>query len=194
MKIVVVEDDPVCQLILATRLKKLGHEAIVTHDGEEGWRAVIEDQPRLVITDWMMPKLNGLDLCRKIRALDQEKYTYIIILTALTGKKNFLEGIDAGADDFLNKPVDIDELTARLRVAERILALQTEVKQLEGLLPICAYCKKIRDEQNTWQRIEGYISRRTEATFSHGVCPECHEQHVKPELERLTKKRVISAA
>jgi len=129
--------------------------------------AFLAERPQLIITDWMMPKVDGLDLCRMIRSHVQEKYAYVIFLTALTGKKYYYEGMEAGADDFLNKPVDMDELTARLRVAERILSLHTEVAQLEGLLPICSYCKKIRDEKDTWQPIEGYISTRTEATFSH---------------------------
>ncbi len=191
MKILVVEDDTVSQLVLATKLKKLGHDVVVTQDGEEGWQSFVCDQPRLIITDWMMPKLDGLELCRRIRAHHQEKYTYIIMLTALAGKQSYLDGMDAGADDFLNKPVDMDELTARLRVAERILTLQTEIKQLEGLLPICAYCKKIRDDNNTWQPVETYISDKTEARFSHGICPTCYDLNIKPELEQMKFNRLL---
>lgn len=190
MKILIVEDDTISQLVLATKLKKLGHDVTVTQDGEEGWQVFLRDQPRLVITDWMMPRLDGLELSRRIRAHDREKYTYIIMLTALAGKKSYLEGMDAGADDFINKPFDMDELTARLRVAERVLTLQTTVKQLEGLLPICAYCKKIRNDSNTWQPIEGYISTRTEAKFSHGICPSCFELNIQPELEQLKINRI----
>ena len=185
MTILVAEDDEVSRLVLLTKLKKLGHDVIAAQDGEEGWQAFAREQPRLVVTDWMMPKIDGLQLCRRIRAHDQEKYAYIIMLTALTGKKHYLEGMDAGADDFLNKPVDMDELVARLRVAERILALQAEVKQLVGLFPICAYCKKIQNEDNTWQSIEVYIGKRSEAKFSHGYCPTCYELNVKPQLEQL---------
>ena len=95
------------------------------------------------ITDWMMPELDGLQLYRLVRADKRLRYTYILILTALAGKENYLEALDAGADDFVTKPVEEEELKARLRVAERILGLQAEVKQLQGLLSICAYCKKI---------------------------------------------------
>ena len=185
MTILVVEDDNVSRLLLMTKLKKLGHTAIEASDGEQGWQAFVREQPRLVITDWMMPELDGLQLCRRIRGVEKECYTYIIMLTALSGKKNFLEGMGAGADDFLNKPMDMDELMTRLHVAERILALQTEVRQLEGLLPICAYCKQIRDENNAWQPIEGYVSSHTDAKFSHGICPSCYEQTIKPQLEKL---------
>jgi sigma-B regulation protein RsbU (phosphoserine phosphatase) len=167
----------------------MGHEVVATADGEAAWSSFLAHAPQLTITDWMMPKVDGLELCRMIRAHVQPKYAYVIFLTALAGKKYYFEGMEAGADDFLNKPVDMDELTARLRVAERVLTLQTEVRQLEGLLPICSYCKKIRDDQNTWHPIEGYISKRTEAKFSHGACPSCIEKYVKPDMEayRLEK-------
>ena len=189
MKILVAEDDGVSRLMLTTKLKKLGHEIIATEDGVTAWEAFRSEHPQLVITDWMMPNVDGLELCRRIRSYDQEKYTYVIMLTALTGKNNFLEGMDAGADDFLTKPIDMEELTARLRVAQRILALQTEVKQLEGFLNICAYCKKIRDEANVWQPMEGYISKRSDATFSHGYCPDCMEKIVKPQYDEAMNKK-----
>ncbi len=193
MNVLIAEDDSVSRLILLTKLRKMGHEVIATEDGEAAWNSFLVERPQLIITDWMMPKIDGLDLCRMIRSHDQEKYAYVIFLTALAGKKNYYEGMEAGADDFLNKPVDMEDLTARLRVAERILTLHTEVKQLEGLLPICSYCKKIRDDQNMWQPIEGYISKRTEATFSHGYCPSCIEKYVKPGMEAHRIKKLSNA-
>jgi DNA-binding response OmpR family regulator len=98
--------------------------------------------------------------------------------------------MNAGADDFVTKPCDLVELSVRLRVAGRILALQSEVQQLEGLLPICPNCKRILNEKNEWQQVETYITRRTDAQFSHGICPECYESIMKPQLEALRKKRV----
>ena len=193
MKILIAEDDAVSRLVLLTKLKNMGHTVTATEDGEAAWDSFLLERPQLIVTDWMMPKVDGLDLCRMIRAHVREKYAYIIFLTALAGKKNYIEGMEAGADDFLNKPVDMDELTARLRVAERILAMRTEMKQLEGLLPICSYCKKIRDDKNTWQPIEGYIKNRSEATFSHGCCPTCIEKYVKPEMEAYRQKKLSTA-
>ena len=186
MRVLIAEDDDTSRLLLMAKLERLGHTIIAAQDGAEGWQTFVQEQPQLVITDWMMPELDGLELCRRIRAHHQEKYAYVIMLTALAGKERYLEGMDAGADDFLTKPVDMDELTARLRAAERILALHTEVKQLEGLLPICAYCKNIRDKDDSWQPIEGYISKRTEASFSHGYCPNCYELYIKPQLEKFS--------
>jgi len=136
-----------------------------------------------------MPNMDGAELCRRVRSNPQAKYTYVILLTSLEGKEKYLEGMEAGADDFINKPFDRDTLAARIRVAERILALQDEVKQLEGLLPICAYCKKIKDDENHWQHMETYISHRTEANFSHGICPECYQKHMVPQLEQLRNAR-----
>lgn len=139
----------------------------------------------LVLTDWNMPRLDGLDLCRRIRAIPPPKYTYVILLTVLDGRDYFLTGMGAGADDFITKPWDEQQLAARLRVAERLLALQREVSELSGLLPICSYCKSIRDDHNYWQQLEGYLSTHTEATFSHGICPKCYQKHVVPQLEQL---------
>jgi DNA-binding response OmpR family regulator len=96
------------------------------------------------------------------------------MLTAMGGKESYLEGMNAGADDFLTKPVDADTLNARLRVAERLLGLQEQVSQMEELLPICAYCKKIRDGRDEWQDLQQYVGSRTEASFQSEVCPECH--------------------
>ena len=190
MKILVAEDDSVSRVILKVKLKNMGYDVIVTEDGEEAWEEFHAEKPQLVITDWMMPNVDGLELCRRIRTLTQERYIYIVILTGGEGKKAYLEGIEAGADDFLHKPVDMDELTARLHVASRIITLRTEMRQLEGLLPICSYCKKIRDENDSWMPIEGYISTRTEAKFSHGACPSCIEKYVTPELEEMKRKRM----
>lgn len=190
MKILVAEDDSVSRMILKVKLKNMGYDVIVAEDGEEAWEAFHAEKPHLVITDWMMPRVDGLELCRRIRSQMQERYIYIVILTGVEGKKAYLEGIEAGADDFLHKPVDMDELAARLHVASRIITLRTEMRQLEGLLPICSYCKRIRDENDSWMPIEGYISTRTEAKFSHGACPSCIEKYVTPELEEMKRKRM----
>jgi sigma-B regulation protein RsbU (phosphoserine phosphatase) len=141
---------------------------------------------RVVVSDWTMPNSDGLALCRKIRARVGAEYTYFILLTSRDAtKENQTEAADAGVDDFLTKPLDLPELWMRLRVAERILRYTTQVRQLEEMLPICSYCKKIRDDQNYWQQLEGYIKERTGSDFSHSVCPDCFQRVVIPELEKL---------
>ena len=189
MNILIAEDDDASRIILAGQLAKLGHDVRAVENGEEAWNQFLANQPQVVITDWQMPKLDGLQLCRRIRAQQSEKYTYLIVLTALDGKVGYLEGMSAGADDFISKPCDSVDLNVRLRVAERILSLQHEVQQLEGLLPICPTCKRIRDESNQWQQVEAYITRRTDAQFSHGICPQCYETVMKPQLEELRRER-----
>lgn len=188
MRILIAEDDPASQLVLRRTLEKLGHDTVTTATGTEAWTAYESSDIQLVISDWMMPEMTGLDLCRKVRARQGGRYTYFILLTALSGKGRYLEGMAAGADDFITKPFDRDELQARLHVAQRILSLQKEVLQLEGLLPICSYCKKIRDEQQQWVAMEQYIDERTDASFTHGVCTDCYENRLKPEMERWRKE------
>jgi sigma-B regulation protein RsbU (phosphoserine phosphatase) len=189
MNILLAEDDATSREILATQLARLGHAVEGCVDGEQAWRAFLERKPDLVITDWMMPDVDGLELCRRIRGAGVKAYTYIIILTAMDKKVGYIDGMNAGADDFVTKPCEIVELTVRLRVAERILSLQTHVNRLEGLLPICPRCKRIHTKQQRWEAVESYFSKRTEAQFSHGICPECYESQMKPQLEMIKRRR-----
>lgn len=189
MKILTADDDAGTRKVLTKTLQSLGHEVVETEDGNQAWLEYRLHHFSLVISDWLMPRVDGIELTKLIRREHRPKYTYIIMLTSLEGKGRYLEGMEAGADDFINKPFDKDTLAARLRVAERILNLQQEVKQLEGLLPICSYCKKIKDDEQNWQQMESYISRRTEANFSHGICPDCYNTHMLPQLEKLRAKK-----
>src|SRR5262245_869664 len=129
MKVLIAEDDRDSRELLGWILDKLGYQVITTQNGKEAWEAFCREKFQLVISDLLMPDVDGLELCRRIRAAKQPQYTYIILLTALIGKKQYLEGMEAGADDFVTKPFDADELRARLRAAERILASTTNHKQ-----------------------------------------------------------------
>jgi phosphoserine phosphatase RsbU/P len=184
MKILIAEDEPVSAKLLEATLKNLGHEVTKAANGAEAWDNWLLAQPRVVISDWQMPELEGVDLCRRIREKRGGRYTYFILLTARGGRESFLTAMDAGVDDFLSKPVDREELAARLTVAERILGLREELSALEGLLPICSYCKRIRDAEGAYGSLERYIEQRSGAEFSHGICPDCYEKHVRPQLER----------
>ena len=186
MKILAVEDDPVARAILHQALLRLGHEVVEAKDGVEALRILEKEPVRLIVSDWMMPGLDGLGLCRALRNRLNADYVYFILLTSQQADvDNQREAIEAGVDDFLTKPLDVQEIWMRLRVAERILRYATEVRQLEAFLPICGYCKKVRDDQNYWQQIESYINERTGTDFSHSVCPDCYQRVVIPELEKL---------
>lgn len=186
MKILIVEDDSVARAILRQALRRLGHDVVEAADGEQAWAVLQEEPVRVVVSDWMMPKSDGLQLCHRIRHRAGAEYTYFILLTGRDATSdNQREAADAGVDDFLQKPLDFGELWMRLRVAERILRYTTQVRQLEQMLPICSYCKKIRDDQNYWTQIESYISERTGSDFSHSVCPDCYERVIVPEIEKI---------
>ncbi len=189
MKILFAEDDDASRKVLAAQLSTFSFEVEEAEDGLQAWEAFQRAKPDLVITDWMMPHIDGPELCRRIRNFPSTSYTYIIILTALDRKQGYLEGMSAGADDFVTKPCILVELGARLKVAQRILSLQKHVSKLEGLLPICPKCKKIKTPQEKWEAVESFIMKRTDALFSHGICPECYESLMKPQLREL-KKRV----
>jgi phosphoserine phosphatase RsbU/P len=182
VKILLAEDDPVARGILAAILKTQGHEVTEVENGSEAWGVWQLSAPRVVVADWTMPEMDGLELCRKIRAAPGRPYTYFILQTGREGREAFLEAMDAEIDDFITKPARADELSARLRVADRILGLREELLALEGLLSVCSYCKRMRDGDGGWSSLERYVEQHSTAEFSHGVCPECYEKHLKPQL------------
>jgi phosphoserine phosphatase RsbU/P len=197
VRILIAEDDVVSRRILERLLLKWGYDVVTTLDGDEAWQAMSDaDAPNLAILDIMMPGVDGLEICRRVRKVSGAITPYIILLTAKHGVSEIVDGIEAGADDYLTKPYNRDELRARVQVGVRIVELQTRlagrvrelegalehVKQLQGILPICSYCKKIRGDQDYWQTVESYIADHSEAEFSHGICPNCYETTVMDQL------------
>ena len=128
MKILIAEDDDIRRLMLNSALTNLGHDVRAATNGREAWDAWRGGDFSLIISDWMMPGLDGLEFCRRIRAEKRADYTYIVLLTSRSGKTNYLEAMNAGADDFITKPFDKDALAARVRVAERILRLHASLR------------------------------------------------------------------
>lgn len=174
MKILIAEDEPVAAKILQGSLESLGHEVSSTSDGVNAWEVFDHEPVRVIVSDWLMPDLDGLGLCRKIRERRSTLYTYFILLTSKdTRPENYDLAMAAGVDDFLTKPLDRPTIRMRLHVAERILRFTTEVRQLRGIIPICAWCHKIRNDDDYWQLVEAYISEETGSRFSHGICPAC---------------------
>jgi len=186
LKVLAVEDDSVSRTVLNAALRRLGHKVVLANSGEQAWEALRDGDIRVVVSDWTLPGIDGLELCRKVRARSGAEYVYFILLTARGATAaNRASAADSGVDDFLSKPLDFSELWMRLRVAERILKYTTQVRLLEELLPICSYCKKIRDDRNYWQQMESYISQRTGTDFSHSVCPDCYQGVILPQIEEL---------
>jgi DNA-binding response OmpR family regulator len=186
LKILTVEDDAVARAVIRQGLLKLGHEVVEAKNGADALAILANDPVRLIVCDWMMPELDGLELCRTLRNRVEADYVYFILLTSRDPDvESQREAIEAGVDDLLTKPLDLQEVWMRLRVAERILRYATRVRQLEAFLPICGYCKKVRDDQNYWQQIESYINERTGTDFSHSVCPDCYQRVVVPEIDQL---------
>ena len=174
MKILIAEDDLVAAKILQRALENFGHQVTLAGNGLEAWEIFDRDPVRIVVSDWMMPGLDGLDFCRKVRARNKTAYTYFILLTSQeTRPENYDLATEAGVDDFLTKPLDRPTIRMRLRVAERILGFTTEIRQLKDMIPICAYCRKIRNDENYWQMVETYINEQTGSNFTHGICPTC---------------------
>jgi DNA-binding response OmpR family regulator len=192
VKVLIADDDPISLRLLESTLIRAGYEVVVTKDGLEALKRLSASTgPKLAVLDWMMPGLDGVEVCRRLRGRPDVGYVYIVLLTVKQGKENLVIGFEAGADDYLIKPFDSVELRSRIAAGERLLNLQTalgakvaeleaalsHVKQLQGLIPICMHCKKIRDDASTWHRLETYIQQHSEAVFTHSLCEACREEH-----------------
>ena len=192
MRILIAEDDTMSRQLLEARLTEWDYEVIPVEDGNEAWTILQrEDTPRLAVLDWMMPKMDGTELCRRVRARKGGPYVYIILLTARGEREDVIEGMRAGADDFIRKPFDKDELRVRVDVGRRVAELETalvirvarlqnaldRIRTLEGFLPICSFCHKIHADRENWEELEEYIAERSEAVLEHTVCPDC-ERHL----------------
>ena len=199
MKTLIADDDPISRRLLQSALEKWGYQVDSAADGEAAWRVLQRpDAPQLLVLDWLMPGLDGIEICKKARVTEHLRTAYIILLTSRGDKADIIQGLESGADDYITKPFDAGELSARVQVGRRVIQLQVElaervhcleealahVKQLHGLLPICSYCKKVRDDKNYWHQVECYVSQHADVRFSHGVCPDC--------LERIKKDLAVA--
>jgi CheY-like chemotaxis protein len=203
MKVLIAEDDLVPRRLLQKVLADWGYDVIVACDGREAWQALQgEAAPKLAILDWMMPGLDGVEVCRRVREHPGHESVYLILLTGRDAKDDIVSGLGSGANDYITKPFDRAELQARVSVGRRVVELQAklaervaelegalaQVKQLQGLLPICSYCKKIRHDGNYWQQVERYIADHTGCQFSHGICPDCWRTQVEPQLKGTVRR------
>ena len=165
MKILVAEDDPVFKRLLEASLLKLGYDLVVTSDGEQAWEMLmLPDAPALVISDWIMPKLDGTELCRRIRATKKARYVYFILLTARGDKQDIIRGLEAGADDYLIKPFNPEELKWRVQIGKRILDLESRILEmamtdaLTGALNRSAFLERMETEIQRAKRFQAPLS------------------------------------
>jgi sigma-B regulation protein RsbU (phosphoserine phosphatase) len=188
MQILIAEDDPFSRRLLEGRLKRWGYDVVAVEDGRAAIDALrTPDGPRIAILDWMMPAVDGPTVCQTLRAEQPNGGHYLILLTARGEREDLLAGFEAGADDYVTKPFDAAELEARLRVGARVVAADqalmarvqeleaalAQIRELRGLLPICAHCKRIRDDRDYWHDVESYVSDHADVQFTHGICPTC---------------------
>ena len=182
-----------------------GYDVVTAVDGEKALEEIQRGGINIVLLDWTMPEFEGIEILRRVREKPPAGgYIYKIMITARSEIEDIVAGLEAGADDYLKKPYSEDELRSRIRVGERVVSLERRlaaraaelqealdnVKQLKGLLPICMYCKKIRNDRDYWQQMEGYIHEHTDANFTHSVCPDCRDKIVKPMLDEMKRRKL----
>ena len=204
MRILTADDDPVLRHALRTYLERWSYEVVECADGGRAWSELQSaTPPPMAIVDWNMPGIDGPTLCEALRDTPSLAGTYVILLTGNQEKKDVIAGLESGADDYITKPFEWGELRARVRIGARIVAMQAalagrvaelqtalaSVRQLSGLIPICSYCKRIRDDADYWQQIEQYLVARSDAQFTHGICPECFDVQLPREVRDGNCKR-----
>jgi CheY-like chemotaxis protein len=203
LRVLIAEDHAATRFMLTALLERHGYDVEAVEDGKRAAEIMMEaDGPTVALLDWMLPDMTGPEICRALRANPDQRFVYLIIVTARETVEDLAEAIDAGADDFVRKPYDPVEILARLRSGRRIVELEhrlssriseceealDNIRRLKRLLPICMYCKKVRDDSQYWQEIEHYIHAQTGTDFSHGICPDCMDE-VRAGLEPAESRR-----
>jgi sigma-B regulation protein RsbU (phosphoserine phosphatase) len=188
VRILIADDDLLTRRLLEKILAKSGHEVVAAGSGSEAWQILSgQDPPALAILDWMMPQMTGVEVCRKVREAGGSAPSYLVVLTSRGQTDDLVTAFEAGADDYITKPFEAEELRARVSVgvrmvtlqqqlADRILALEeslAHVQQLQGLIPICAWCRQVRSDGNFWEKVESYLGKRSGLQFTHAICPTC---------------------
>lgn len=184
--ILVVDDQPANLKVLLSFLQEHDYRVYMVDSGQRALDILPKIQPDLVLLDVMMPEVNGFEVCQRMKKDEELAAIPVIFMTALDSVEDKIAGFSAGAVDYITKPFQQLEVLARisthisLRKRERELeeALE-EIKTLKGILPICSYCKQIRNDKGYWQQVEEYISEHSDAMFSHGVCPTCYKKAMR---------------
>lgn len=196
MKVLVADDDKMYLSMIRRFLTQWGFEIETAADGLSALKIIdSEAAPEIAILDWNMPEMTGPDVCRAVRAQKSDHYVYLLLVTGNTDTGHLIEGLESGADDYIGKPFEPGELFARLKTGERTVKLHRalhnriqdlqnalkHIKTLQGLLPICSHCRKVRDDKGYWSRLEEYVVQHSDTDFTHGICPDCLKAHY-PEI------------
>jgi len=213
LKVLVTDDDPQVLLLASSILRRAGYEVLEAGGGGQCLEVMRAHRPDLVLLDVMLPDMPGGTVCRLIKADPAYQGTLVILVSGIQVSSEYqARGLNIGADGYIIKPISNKELVARVQAMERIkraedalrekerqqenliLKLQEalrEIRTLKGLIPICATCKKIRDDEGYWNQLESYITRHTGAVFSHGICPDCAEK-MREEIRTMQRERKAS--
>ncbi|MCI5119709.1 MAG: response regulator [Candidatus Electrothrix sp. AUS4] len=196
--ILVVDDQPANLKVLLSFLQEHDYRVYMVDSGQRALEVLPKIQPNLVLLDVMMPGMNGFEICKKMKEDKELAAIPVIFMTALDTVGDKMTGFSAGAVDYIAKPFQQVEVLARinthitLRKREKELeAALEEIKTLTGILPICSYCKQIRNDDGYWQQVEEYIAEHSEAMFSHGVCPSCYKKAMNQLKEGEREKRMV---
>ena len=188
VKVLVADDDAIARRFLESALARSGYDVLAVSGGGEAWRVLSEpDAPPVAVLDWMMPELTGVEVCEKVRAARLPMTPYLIVLTSRGETGDIVRALRGGADDHITKPFEVEELRARVSVGVRIATLQRQlaervhaleealahVQQLQGLIPICAWCRQVRNDGNFWEQVDSYLAKRSRLQFTHAICPAC---------------------
>ncbi|MEA3547443.1 MAG: response regulator [Thermodesulfobacteriota bacterium] len=194
--ILVIDDQPANLKVLLPFLKQHNFEVRIAENGDRALQVLDNYQPDIILLDVMMPGIDGFETCRRIKANKETADIPVIFMTALDSVEDKVSGFEAGGVDYITKPFQQAEVLARVNthitLRKQKLELEqalAEVKKLSGFLPICAFCKKIRDDEGYWQQVEQYITEHSEAIFSHGVCPTCAEEHYGDILRKMKNEK-----
>jgi sigma-B regulation protein RsbU (phosphoserine phosphatase) len=187
MRILVAEDDALARRVITNALADRGHEIVPAEDGAQAWEALQGyDAPELAVLDWVMPRITGVEICRRARREQPDRPLYLVLVTANKATEDIVQGLEAGADDYLTKPFDVAELRARIGVGIRLLDLQkglhrrvqeleqtlARVELLHSLLPICAACGRPRTDEEYQRQLRVYLTARSQRKRG-GTCPRC---------------------
>ena len=182
--ILVVDDNPANLKVLGNLLVNNGYEVGASPDGYKALEFIKNVQPDLILLDIMMPGMDGLEVCAKIKSNMATKHIPVIFITAKTDTEDIVKGFKAGGVDYISKPFNSEELIARVDT-------HIEIKILRGLLPICSSCKSIRDDEGYWHLIEEYIEKKSDVLFSHSLCNTCQQELYgeEPWYKRMNAKQ-----